>query len=386
MKTKLLLICIFLAFRFVLIASQNHPYIFIDSNLAPGQELTDEQKTYLESTILKLSSIILKEFNCANILTGLDLKQALNYCRQAALLGNDEMGRTGMEMARNALNADYIVYVKINSIGNTHYMTFELTRPKRGKMLLAVKTGSGNGIGFIDQLISEFIEEMAYYEICPYKGNLELTENTTKITNNKTNIDVFCNEQFQQHVIEEKTNRTEKTNWKLERNGRGQGIGDMTYKWFEVSNYHDEDPCYTCESGRTAGRTYTKEEIEKAEGSGISTDAYEARIIPDSLLDAPFADVRIKIKFEHNGTYFLQVEGSSNSTTSTIKVTEEAIGSCDLVQKNENHTRSFTIPVSCILGPFNGKPLDKTLKASGTQPIDKGETTGTYEYNFELTR
>jgi hypothetical protein len=386
MRTKFNLIIAFVFGMCLFVkASPNHPMIVIREAEVATQALSQEQKGYTFYLLTKLTSKIRKEFDCANVLEMSEIAMFVGYARQAALLGNEEMGQRGLDMVKEAVSAEYVVYVKVNTTPSAIFATVWLSYPRRCETLV-MKTGSGSGTGFLDQLIDDFVSEMAYHEICPYKGSVDLGVNTTRKTNKTDRIDVECNQQFQQKVVIQKFNLTEKTEWKLTKNGKSQGTGEMSYYKTEERIHIEEDPCFPCTSGRMAGRTSNDEYFEIAEGSGISYDARNAIISPGSGREEVFSDVRFKINFLKNGTYTLTVKAATVNIPAKVKIDEVAKGSCDV--KNEHKTDSYytKISVESVLGPFSGTPLQKKLKGNGAKPINQGDETGTTTYNFELNR
>jgi hypothetical protein len=386
MKRKItLLVALVWGVCLALHATPNRPLIVVMEPPGSLQELSPEQTSYMHFAQTMMAQRLHDEFACANVLKKSEISAAVNYMRQGAILGNDEMGQRGMDFVRQATDADYLVLVKLNSTPSMHFITFTLVNPRKNKTLV-MKTGSGSGTEFMDRLIDEFVNEAAYHEICPYKGSVNVDVNTTRKTNKTDRIDVECNEQFQQKVVTQKFETNEKTEWKLIKNGKNQGTGEMSYNKTEERIHTEEDPCYPCASGRVAGRTSTETYFETAEGSGISNDARNAVISTGSGRDEVFSDVRFKINFQTNGTYTLKVEATTVNIPATVKESKEAQGSCDAENEHKTDTYNTKISVDCILGPFSGTPFQKKLKESGSQPINKGDETGTTTYNFELNR
>lgn len=381
---RLFIVIYMLGLSSLVFGSQTHSYIFIRF-LNPDKALSSEQETLNAFVEDELTGKIMNEFPCADVLSVSSLRYIMTYTREAALLGNDEMGEKGMDALRRVMNADYLVYIDLNTIGSTYYLMLRLEEPQRARMLIN-QTKSGSSPEQLEQLIDDFVNEMAYYEICPYLGNFTVKVHSTLEKEDQMSFEVYCNEKEQTQVVSTKTIAEITTDWSLEKNGYRQGKGEMSYTSFEEIITVNEAPCYRCSSGRMAGRTSHLTKTSTAKGDKVSTESsFSNQPLYDGQEEV-FDDVRVKIKFNKDDTYLIMVNASSANIPTTITEVEEISGSCDTGGKNESHTKFKTTSVDHIFGPFKGTPQQKNLKESGEFSEDVNGTKKEYQFSFNLTR
>ncbi len=164
----------------------------------------------------------------------------------------------------------------------------------------------------------------------------------------------------------------------------------MTATISEKEEEHEEDACHPCSSGsRQGGRIYNKTTTISASVNGLST---RTKISGEKENH----DAAIYLRFDQNGTYIIDISGSSEAADYKGKIIETAEGSCDSINKTVNldegqimgkikHNRSLPLTAKC--GPFPGTPFDKRL--SEKKELKLKDATGeetTITIDFDLQR
>lgn len=230
------------------------------------------------------------------------------------------------------------------------------------------------------KVTKQLIDKLGDRELCPFKGPVTITMNSTKDTVEIVEYGVYCNEMDQQFHKKLVTNNNTYSEWNLERKGKPTTGGTMTFYTNETSELLEENGCYLCKSGREGGRTHTVNKSFKVKGSGISHESERAGKRQE--------DTRIELEFLSDGTYYILVKGTSLPVTGEEKVVEKAIGTCDnMPEETKIVPREISIPLWAVFGPYPGKPLDKILQQNDHKTIKTfSDEKSTITIDFTLTK
>lgn len=334
--------------------------------------------------------LIRKEFPCAQILTPHDVRKYIGFMRQRALLGvppDQEAGfEQGMKELAGAVGSDYLVVLRAMALPGRWVLNGKwLNVRKANALAMATEELAPNGDALIDaseRIADKLMDEAAYFEICPYTGPVKITLHSTRAKSSRVEYATSCNGMDQQYVKTSNLNRTEDATLDLKRTGRVWATGDVNYVAVELEDLEEQDPCHLCPSGRRGPRIYTEHTRTETKITGFSKES--------STAEHDFTDVRVYLKFSHDGRYSLQLAGASKSGTRHVKIDRKAEGNCDtqIEKPHEDYTTHDDVPLTQIMGPFQGTPRDKTLTGREEfrtrDPATDEETTINVE--FQLRR
>lgn len=408
---------IFLLLLTALLLSANPAFGFITPNITVYTSLTEASgHTGGEELTAKLAEQVKngvkKAFPCVAILTQKDIKSLVDKEREREVRGDyyfdhslnesfnkeieeilDKERQKNRQPILDAVGSRYYIFLRVNCIGRTQTINllFKDRQTSKNDMGFSCESNNGDiGPGPVNAMVGELIEKLAYLEICPYSGPVNVTVRSVVKKKSDDDHQVFCNNT---DGIFKQSNTLEKTtdqNWKLKRIGKPDTYGEMTATISEKEEEHVEDDCHSCSSGsRQGGRIYNKSTFISASVNGLST---RTRILGEKENH----DAAIYLRFDQNGTYMIDISGSSEAADYKGKIIETAEGTCDSINKtvnmNEdqimgkiNHNRSLPLTAKC--GPFPGTPFDKRLSEKKELKLKDamGEET-TITIDFDLQR
>jgi len=167
--------------------------------------------------------------------------------------------------------------------------------------------------------------------------------------------------------------------WNLNKTGRRQTSGTATYNFHQNETTVFDYSCYRCESGTEGAAKITETLESEARVEGLSTEStFEGNKVEDA---------RVKIVFNDDGTYVLEVEATSR--TGYLKETKEkkVEGACpEEGEPSDTKNRKLDVPFKVLLGPYKGSPEDKILQQKETKDASTGKEIVTVKIDFTLTR
>ncbi len=333
---------------------------------------------------------IAKEFPCATTITTSDVSAILGNLRQRMLVGGTEEQEKATQAAFEAFagsyGADYLVVLKVTADASRCTLSARWLDVRTSKALVNEMDSAAIGPGVldaIDRLSAKLVDEAAYFEICPYKGPIKMTVNTTLAPKEqREEYPVYCNGMDQQYVKTTETAKVADTKLEVTRTRRNWATGTIGFHSVETFRLVEEDPCHACDPQRKGVRIYTENSRATVDITGLSQESSTAGQV--------LSDVRAYLKFDRNGTFRLEVLATSERGDRKIHIERKAEGNCDttLAKPKEDYTVRTDIPIANIMGPFPGTPRDKALSGSDTfqskDPVTGEETTINVE--FQLRR
>jgi hypothetical protein len=370
-----------------------------------GKELQDQMAEQVKAGVKK-------EFPCASILTLKDLKALLETERVRELLGEYFLNPSGNEIndkefqsildktqERNrqpfldAVGCRYYIILRILAIGKTTTINllFKDRQNQKNDLGFFCESNCGDvNSGPFKSMIDQLVKELAYHEICPYKGSVNIAVNSELKKQSTSEHPVFCNNAdgvFKQSSLVD--NETDQQ-WKLKRIGKPDTNGEMTATIRERKEERIEDACHACSSGsRQGGRIYNKSTTVSASVDGLAT---RTKIMGEKENHS----AAISLSFARNGTFMINISGSSEAANYKGTIIETAQGTCDSIDKTVKLTENQifekikfnrSVPLLANCGPFPGTPYDKKL--SGKKTFRLKELTGeetTISIDFDLER
>lgn len=330
---------------------------------------------------VEFANALKKEFPCVEISSQSTIASILELERQKQLLGGEERDLASIG---GAMGCDYLVGLKVRVIGNTALITALCIDTRTSKVIsrsMASVVDGSAGIKAIEKVSKELVEGLKSFEICPFKGPINVMVKT-ELTDKKTeSYSVYCNGLDGLYKLDVTTNNTSDANWKLSKTSKNRVIGSVTYTLQEETEKEEHNDCYICPSGRQGSRLYKETVLKTAKVEGLSTES-----IADNQ---QIEDARAIITFFDNGTYTLKVKAASRKGDMKLRTEKKAEGTCDNQNpppQNINKKADVGLKETTF-GPFPGTSLDKVLNHKDTystvDPVTKEKTTITYSFNLK---
>ncbi|MFH2091727.1 MAG: hypothetical protein ABIJ31_05120, partial [Pseudomonadota bacterium] len=189
------------------------PYISIHTVLHEANNHTGGEKMMADLEILVKNSL-LKTFPCASIMTQTDIRTLLQKEHDKELLGHyweddtfleghderqkildrDQAGHR--EHILKAVNSHYYIIIKIIGVGKTTIINllFKNRQTDKDDIFISHETKDGSvGSSQIKAMVDELTKKMAFLEICPYTGSVNITVQSSKKKKSITEQEMFCN-------------------------------------------------------------------------------------------------------------------------------------------------------------------------------------------------
>jgi hypothetical protein len=357
-----------------------HKYVGPEENIKKLEGLDGLFYTYF-------SDKLKETFPCAFENDDKSIANLLGHERDLQLfgVGSDE----NLKNIAEAYNIDYLVVLELGTMLGNQFSVSVVCMPYRTKDKFPVarafancplsETSGGEMIQKTEEVANQIIDKLKKLEICPFKGPITITNNSSFDTIMEYQYDVYCNETDQQFHKKTEIHNNTFSEWELSRKGNERANGDMNFRTNEKTTIIEEDGCYTCSSGRKGGRTLTEEHSLKHSGNGISHESQWNGL--------PQEDTRVELQFLDDGTYLVIAKGTSLPANGNEIVIKRSEGTCDAENTNNDKPRIVRIPLMAIFGPYPGKPTDKVLQQKdeikSMDPISKERHTYTIEFDLK---
>ena len=363
---------------------QNVRFLFIGK---PGGEI---DKLYLSRGLNDIFltdavSAFEEKFPCAGISDPVSLQYCLEELR---LQSTPEFGgRNVVPIIKNistAISNGYKVRYSIYAISDDKAHAEVKCEDKKGNVLIDFSVemnimdfANGNRSKFCEM----FIEKLSKYEICPFKGDINIKIVGTKKDEHTEQYPVYCNGMDGYFTKTVKIDKHSENNWKITKTGKETATGNVQFNLSEEFTIDGYNPCYDCSSTKQGNRRYNEKTTTYADIQGLSNESESYGVKVD--------DARAYLTFFDDGTYTLRIKASSTQAEKKTKKEVTAQGTCDnLNDPPETITNKIDEGINEIFGPFTGTAQDKVLSHKDTikrvNPITDEEEKITYEFN--LTR
>lgn len=323
-----------------------------------------------------------KEFPCVEVISDNEIVSLLQYERLKQLLSVGDMEEVSNFGA--AIGSDYLVSLKIQVLGNTVSITSFCADTRTSKIISRATASGMNGSAGIEALrkvSKELVEGLKTFEICPFKGPIDVVVKTERTDKKNESYAVYCNGMDGLYKRDVTVNNASDANWKLNKTGKNRVNGSVTYSLREETETEEQNDCHTCTSGRLGPRLYKETVLKTAKVEGLSSES-----VADNQ---QIEDARAKITFLDNNTYTLTIEAASRKGDMKLRTEKKAEGTCDNHNPPpESIDKKADVPLKeTTFGPFTGTSLDKVLSQKDTfttvDPVTKEKTTITYDFDLK---
>ena len=383
MKTKYLFLCIILVFNFSFTLGQKTKFYI-------RPELVGTRGKEVEGAIGLFASIfydqVIDKYPCAVVTTKADVIDMLGHEKQKQLLGSS----TGDNELHNALGCDFLITLKIGILVGDKFSVTAVLIPQRTKPNIPTIRASAysdyNENSFsqneanLKQVAEKILDGLKKYEICPFKGDLNVKIVTTKKETIPEEYSVYCNGIDGYYKKTVTIDNYSENDWTIKKVGRETANGTVQLNLSEELTIDEINPCYECSPTKQGQRTYYEKTTTYADIQKSSTSGDGSGIIVDSA--------RVILNFLDDGTYTVRIKAASKQGIKKTIKEVTAQGVCD--NSNEppkKTTNKIDEGLYELLGPFAGTAQDKVLtqKDTITKTLDSGEEQ-TITYEFNLTR
>lgn len=387
MKNKyILLILIFFLLAEFSQAQKRDVTFFMTTKYVGPEENLKSIYVFTEMFYTIFSKKLRTTFPCATDMDEGSIRGMLGNERNRQMLGGSG---NDLENISEALNVDYLVAIELGTMIGNKFVISVVCMPYRTKDKFPVarasaycpfsETATDEMQKKVEEAASSMIEKLKKLEICPFKGPITITNNSTLDTIKEYQYDVYCNGMDQKVRRKTEIHNHTYSKWELSRKGNERANGVMEFTTSEKSTVFDEDGCYKCSSGQQGRRTINEEHSLEHSGGGISHES--------QWNGMPQEDTRVELEFLDNGTYLVIAKGTSEPAKGNESMITHEEGVCGNNDENLNIPRAVRIPLMAIFGPYPGKPTDKVLQKKDTiktrDPVTKEMHTYTIDFNLK---
>ncbi len=326
------------------------------------------------------------KYPCAVVTTKADVIDMLGHEKQKQLLGSS----TGDNELHNALGCDFLITLEIGILVGDKFSVTAVLIPQRTKPYIPTIRASAysdyNENSFsqneanLKQVAEKILDGLKKYEICPFKGDLNVKIVTTKKETIPEEYSVYCNGIDSYYKKTVTIDNYSENDWTIKKVGRETANGTVQLNLSEELTIDEINPCYECSPTKQGQRTYYEKTTTYADIQKSSTGGNGSGIIVDSA--------RVILNFLDDGTYTVRIKAASKQGIKKTIKEVTAQGVCDNFNKPpQKTTNKIDEGLYELLGPFAGTAQDKVLtqKDTITKTLDSGEEQ-TITYEFNLTR
>jgi len=384
MKTRYLFLCLFVLINFSFSLAQKTKFYI-------RPELVGERGKEVEGAIGLFASIFydkaINKYPCAMVTTKADLVEMLGHEKQKQLLGTS----SGDNELHNALGCDYLISLEIGILVGDKFSVTAVLISQRTKPNIPTIRASAysdyNENSFpqneanLKEVAQKILDGLKKYEICPFKGEINVKITSTKKDTQKEEYPVYCNGIDGYYKKTVTIDDYSENDWTIKKVGRETANGTVQFNLSEELTIDEVNPCYECSPTKQGQRTYYEKTTTYADIQKSSMGGDGSEIIVDSA--------RVILNFLDDGTYTVRIKATSKQGEKKTIKEVTAQGVCD--SSNEppkKTTNKIDEGLYELLGPFTGTAEDKVLThkdtINRTDPVSGEEETITYEFN--LTR
>jgi hypothetical protein len=323
-----------------------------------------------------------KDYPCVEYFDTDGLRAILSWERQRQLLGSAD--ETDLQNLGSALGSKYLIVLNAEVKNDQALITAIFMDNITAKTLSRSFQRAPYGDAAVDaaeEVANKLFDGLKTYEICPFKGNINIKIESTLKDKQTEEYSVYCNGIDGHYNKTTTINNYSENEWTLNKNSFNASTGNVKFNLSEELVVDEYNPCYECSPTKQGNRSYNEKTTTYASLQKLSNESESEGVNVD--------DARAYLTFLDDGTYTLKIKASSTQgEKKTIKeVTAQGVcnNSNDPPEKTTNKIDEGILE---IFGPFTGTAQDKSLSHSETttrtNPTSGEEETITYEFN--LTR
>lgn len=369
--------------------------VYIHSSVEGG---SDEGKALQQVLLGRLASSLVSHYTCLDVMDIQGVTDMMGFIRTQQLVGTDDAKiEKELSSVSGMMDMKYLIVVRITAIKEMNYYQYNVfamnkKKPKEfpfyneSHAYRSYAAASAAIDKVADHLIRGFTRylsderELKGGEICPLKGPVNVTVETTRNQKHEDVAYKYCNGGDWPWKKSDYNKVTGKETWKLERYGLPDAKGTMEGSYVEESGLEEMDGCHECASGAKVHWRLNRVSTSTKSVSGLSSKS--------STDTSQNKDAAVRLHFKDDDTYSITLAASSAKGKLYSSFTESAEGSCDVRHKSQNLPGTFTAPLQYTFDGFKGTPYDTRLKEKRVityEDKEKEEKT-TITIDFDLSR
>lgn len=323
-----------------------------------------------------------KDYPCVEYFDTDGLHAIISWERQRQLLGSGD--ETELQNLGAALGSKYLIVLNAEVRNNQALITAIFMDNIKAKTLSRSFQNALYGDAAVDaaeEVANKLFDVLKTYEICPFKGDINIKIESTLKDKQTEEYSVYCNGLDGYYKKTTSTDNYSENEWTLYKNSFNASTGTVKFNLSEESTIDEYNPCYECSPKKQGQRSYNEKITTYASLQNLSNESESEGVNVD--------DARAYLTFLDDGTYTLRIKASSTQGEKKTIKEVTAQGICD--NSNEppkKTTNKIDEGINEIFGPFTGTAQDKVLSQKDTikktDPVSGEEQTITYEFN--LTR
>lgn len=326
-----------------------------------------------------------KIYPCVVVTTKADVSAMLGHEREKQLLG----ASAGDNQLHEALGCDFLISLEIGILVGNKFSVTAVLIPQRTTPTIPIIRASAysdyNENSFaqneanLKEVSKKILDGLKKYEICPFKGEINIKIVSSKKDTQKEEYPVYCNSTEAYYKKTIAIDNYSENDWKITKVGRQTANGTVQFNLSEETTIDEQNPCYECGPTKQGNRTYYEKTTTYADIKRSSMGGDGSGIIVDSA--------RVILTFLDDGTYTIRIKAvSKQGEMKTIKEVK-AQGVCDnLNEPPKKTTNKIDEGLYELLGPFTGTSQDNNLTQrdtiTRTNPVSGEEETITYDFNL----
>lgn len=322
-----------------------------------------------------------KEYPCIEYLDTDGLSALLSLERQRQLLGTGD--ENSLQNMASALGCKYLISINVKVIQDQAIISLLFMDNTRAKTLSrAVETAPYGDLAIdaAENATNNLFNGLKTYEICPFKGDINIKIVSTKKDSQTEQYPVYCNGSdgiFNKTIKLDKYSENE---WALYKNSFNASTGNVKFNLSEELTIDEYNPCYECSPKKQGYRSYNEKTTSYTNIQGLSNESESKGIKVD--------DARCYLTFLDDGTYTIRVTAASKQGDKKTTKEVSAQGVCDNINEPpQKTTNKIDAGLNEVWGPFKGNAQDEVLSYKDTikrvDPISKEEITIEYEFNLK---
>jgi len=336
---------------------------------------------YFESQVM---SGLKKTFPCVEVNTASGIAALISWDRQRQLLSASNGDENSLGNIAGSLGCDYLICLKVSVFDNIATLNAVCYDYRKINAIARALERGPHGDAALDALekaTQDMVDGIAKYEICPFKGKVQVKVTSNLEKKEEEEYGVYCNKKDEVYRKETTIRNHSEKDWQLEKTGLKSAKGTVNYNISEEFSLVEENGCFRCKSGREGGRTLRERTTTKGKIEGLSQESTQEGL--------PVDDARISLKFMDDGTYTIVVKAASRKGDLTMIKEAHSEGTCDqvnvapkpILKKADIGIRDMTF------GPFDGTAKEKILSnqqvINETDPVSEEENQYFIEFNLK---
>lgn len=365
------------------LAQSNPTKIYVNSFYEGKPDQKQDAEIKLSAFELHIAMKLEEVYKCIKVNTSFEVKSMLKHFRDDQLLGFDQSdNKQRWDNIAGATTCKFLAAINMKVINQTAIVTLMFMDNTKAETYF--RTSVSCAFSSLDQtvyekLTKEMLDGLKEYEICPFKGSINITIVNELKDQQKEEYPVYCNSMDGYYRKTTTINNYSETEWNINKVRLQAATGNVKVNLSEETIIDEINPCFECTPEKQGARTYYEKTNTYAIVQGLSKESESEGVKVD--------DARAELTFLEDGTYTIRVKAASNKSQKKTTKEIKAQGVCQNINEPIRPViNSIDLPLNELFGPFKGNAQDKVLSQRGSfekeDPNTKQKETVTFEFNL----